>query len=338
MEPKVSIIIPIYNGEKYIDECMKCMKKQTYKNIEIILVDDGSKDCSGRMCDDYAKEDDRIKVCHQENGGLSSARNLGICNATGKYVWFFDVDDAVEPTVIEDNVKLAEANQADVVMFGFWYYDVDKQELIPNELRSSFVGNAEEYFHDFLVHTIEHEVFNAPWNKMIRKELLERNNLWFDKRYPIYEDIIFAASLLNIAQKVVVNNKLYYKYFVRSSGSLITRFYDTFFECVTQFHDNAMEYCSKYEDNAEQIKRFDLLYVTHVYTHLKQISCREQLNNQQKYALIQKIVDSDKLQSAIKNAELKGRKKIIRMLIQKRMCKTICLFYYMLGWVQRKNG
>lgn len=337
MEPKVSVIIPIYNGEKYIDDCMRCMKSQTYEKIEIILVDDGSKDRSGAICDEYAKSDDRIKVCHQENGGLSSARNLGIRNATGKYVWFFDVDDAVEPTVIEDNVKLAEENQADVVMFGFWYFDVDKQELIPNELGSAFVGTAEEYFHNFLVHTVEHEVFNAPWNKMIRKELLEKNNLWFDTRYPIYEDIIFAASLLRIAQKIVVNDKLYYKYFVRSSGSLITRFYDTFFESVTQFHDNAMEYCKRYENNDKQIRRFNLLYVTHVFTHLKQISCRQQLSKGEKYKLIDKILESDKLQSAVENADLAGRKRIIRMLIQRRMRKTICMFYRILGWVQEKK-
>ena len=336
MEPKVSIVIPVYNGEKYIDDCMKCMKSQTYQQIEIILVDDGSKDRSGAICDEYAKTDDRIKVCHQENGGLSSARNLGIRNATGKYVIFFDVDDAVESDIIKDNVELAEKNQADVVMCGFWYYDVDKKELIPNKLDKSFVGTAEEYFHNFLIQTMEHEVFNAPWNKMIRRELLEKNDLWFDTRYPIYEDIIFAAELFNIAEKIVVNNKLYYKYFVRSSGSLITRFYDTLFESVTQFHDNAMKYCSKYENNEEQIKRFDLLYATHIFTHLKQISCRKELSNTEKYKLIQKIVDSDKLQNAVKNADLAGRKKIVRMMIQRKMRRTICLFYRVLGWVQKR--
>lgn len=337
MKPKVSIIIPVYNGEKYIDDCMKCIKSQTYEELEIILVNDGSKDRSGEICDAYAKDDYRIKVCHQENGGLSSARNLGIRNATGKYVWFFDVDDAVEPTVIEDNVKLAEENQADVVMFGFWYFDVDKQELIPNELDRIFVGTAEEYFYQYLVYTVEHEVFNAPWNKLIRKELLEKNNLWFDTRYPIYEDIIFAASLLDIAEKIVVNNQLYYKYFVRSSGSLITRFYDTFFESVTQFHDNAMKYCEKYENNEKQIKQFDLLYVTHVFTHLKQISCREQLSKEEQYKLINKILESNKLQLAVKNANLTGKKKIMRILIQRHMCKTIRMFYSLLGWIQERN-
>ncbi len=338
MEPKVSIVVPVYNGEKYIDGCMKCLQEQTYEQIEIILVDDGSKDRSGAMCDEYASKDARIKVCHQGNGGLSSARNLGIRNATGKYVWFFDVDDEVEATVIEDNVKLAEAHQADVVMFGFWYYDVDKKELIPNEMERTFVGTAEEYFHNYLLQTIDHEVFNAPWNKMIRKELLEENDLWFDTGYPIYEDIIFAASLMDIAQKIVVNNKMYYKYYVRSSGSLITRFYDTFFESVTQFHDNAMKYCSKYDNNTKQIRRLNLLYVTHVFTHLKQISCRKQLSKEEKYKLIRKITDSDKLQNAIANSDLSGRKDIMRKLIQKKQGRMICLFYSILGRVQGKNG
>lgn len=337
MEPKVSIVIPVYNGEKYIDDCMKCMKNQTYQQIEIILVDDGSSDRSGAICDEYAKTDARIRVLHQKNGGLSSARNLGVQNATGKYVLFVDVDDTVESNVVQDNVELAEQHQADVVMFGFWYYDVDKKKLIPNEMEQSFVGNAEEYFHSFLIPTIDHEVFNAPWNKLIRLNLLRERGLQFDTGYPIYEDIIFAPRLFMAADQIVVNRNLYYKYYVRSSGSLITRFYDTCFESVTQFYDNAMEYCGCYEKNEEQIARFQLLYVTHVYTHLKQISSRKELSPQQKNELISKIAENDKFQTALGSIGLKGRKRIIRFFLKHKMCRTIRTFYYILSRVQAKG-
>lgn len=337
MEPKVSIVIPIYNGERYIDDCMECLKGQTYQEIEMILVDDGSTDRSGKMCDAYAKTDRRIKVLHQENGGLSAARNAGIQHATGKYIIFFDVDDEVEADVIRDSVELAEKNRADVVMFGFWYYDVDTKRLIPNQMESSFVGNAEEYFHSFLIPTIDHEVFNAPWNKLIRRSLLVDHQLDFDTGYPIYEDIIFAPKLFMAANQIVVTNRPYYKYFVRSSGSLITRFYDTCFESLTQFYDNAEAYCAQYEDHESQLRRFQLLYVTHVYTHLKQISCRKQLRQQQKLELIKKIVDNERLKGALGNIELKGRKRIIRFLIRNHMCRTICIFYHVLGLVQTKG-
>ena len=102
MSPEVSIIVPVYNGGNYIDACLKCALKQTYENIEIIAVNDGSKDRSGKILDEYAKKDSRLKVIHQENKGLSGARNTGIHAASGKYVIFFDVDDTFEETVIEE--------------------------------------------------------------------------------------------------------------------------------------------------------------------------------------------------------------------------------------------
>ena len=108
MSDKVSIIVPVYNVEKYLDECVKSILAQTYSNIEIVLVDDGSKDTSGSMCDEYKKHDDRIVVVHKENGGLSSARNAGMENASGDYYIFVDSDDTISPDMVEEMVKKAK--------------------------------------------------------------------------------------------------------------------------------------------------------------------------------------------------------------------------------------
>lgn len=336
MEPLVSIIVPIYNGEKYLDSCMECLLQQTYANLEIILVDDGSRDHSPAMCDDYAKRDSRIRVFHQSNKGLSGARNTGIDNATGKYICFFDVDDMITTELIQDNLDWAEEQSADVVMFGFWYYDVDKNELIPNQLEKAFAGTGEDYFYQFLPLTMDKEVFNAPWNKMIKRSLLIENGLQFDTRYPIYEDIIFAPKLLGAAQKVVVNNNLYYKYFVRSSGSLITKFYENLFEAVTQAWTNGMSYCNQYIGNEVQKSKFDALYVRHIFTHIKQISCKEDLDKQKKYELLQKIFSNKNFLSALNNVKLSGKKKIIRVLINHKKYRTCCAFYRISGKLQTK--
>lgn len=333
----VSIIIPVYNGEKYIDMCMESMLSQTYENIEIIMVDDGSRDMSGELCDKYSKADCRVKVIHQENKGLSGARNAGIAKASGEYVIFFDVDDTVDKNVIRDNIALAVENDADVVMFCFWYYNVDEDKLIPNTLDKTFIGNDEEFFHNFLISTMDTEVFNAPWNKLIKKSVLDNNGLRFDSRYPIYEDIIFASELLNIVKKIVVNNKMYYKYFVRSSGSLITRFYDTFFDSVTQFHNNAMEYCKKYEDNEAQIRRFNKLYSILTIGHLKQISCNTNLKIERKYELIKRICEDKQFIDALNNTEFQTvKKRIMRRLINEDRYKCICSLYKTLNKLQRK--
>lgn len=111
----VSIVVPVYNVEIYLDDCLKSVLAQTYSNLEIILVDDGSTDNSGAMCDAYMKIDSRIQVFHQKNGGLSAARNFGMRHASGKYIYFLDSDDYIEKNAIEELVKVAEDECADVV-------------------------------------------------------------------------------------------------------------------------------------------------------------------------------------------------------------------------------
>ena len=116
--PQVSVIIPIYNSEKYLHECLDSVINQTYKDIEIILVDDGSTDKSSSICDEYAKKDERIKVFHTSNNGPSHARNIGIDNATGEYIVFQDSDDYIELNMIEDTVKEALKSDSDLVISG----------------------------------------------------------------------------------------------------------------------------------------------------------------------------------------------------------------------------
>ena len=102
---KVSIIVPVYNVEKYVERCIESIIKQSYKNLEIILIDDGSKDNSGKICDEYAEKDNRIKVIHKKNGGLSDARNTGLNIADGEYICFIDSDDYIHKDLVKDNLE-----------------------------------------------------------------------------------------------------------------------------------------------------------------------------------------------------------------------------------------
>ena len=120
----ISVIIPVYNVEDYLAECIDSVLGQSYTDYEIILVDDGATDSSGRMCDEYARKDSRIRVIHQENGGLSAARNTGLRAAWGKYIYFLDSDDYIAPSALEHLAALAEKEQADVVFFdGYTFFD-----------------------------------------------------------------------------------------------------------------------------------------------------------------------------------------------------------------------
>ena len=131
----ISIIVPVYNVEKYIHECVDSIINQTYKNIEIILVDDGSPDNCGKICDEYAKKDNRIKVIHKPNGGLSDARNHGIDVANGEWLMFIDSDDWIEPNMAEKLLHSALNNKADLAISSVILFDEEK-EYIPEHFYS----------------------------------------------------------------------------------------------------------------------------------------------------------------------------------------------------------
>ena len=199
MNPLVSIVVPVYNGERYIDDCMKRLLEQTYAPLEILLVDDGSGDGSGGICDRYAAAVSHVRVIHQENGGPSRARNTGIAHAQGKYLMFTDVDDLLQADAVEKNVRIAEESDADVLMFGFWNYDVANDRKVTRPTKTSLCGSREEFFRDCLVETVETEVINAPWNKVFRREFLREQNLAFDPQIRIYEDLYFSLQAVSRA-------------------------------------------------------------------------------------------------------------------------------------------
>lgn len=137
-DPLVSIIIPVYKVEKFLDECVASVAAQTYANLEILLVDDGSPDNCPAMCDAWAARDPRIRVIHKPNGGLSDARNTGIAGATGAYIYFADSDDTVAPTLVEDCLNAMREYDADLVMFQFDTISENNKPLLSNYRHNDF--------------------------------------------------------------------------------------------------------------------------------------------------------------------------------------------------------
>lgn len=129
MKEQISVIIPIYNVEKYLSDCVESVLKQTYTDLEIILVDDGSQDASGQICDDYAKQDSRVQVIHKKNGGLSSARNAGIDQATGQYFFFLDSDDWIAENALELLYKEIKSTGSDLALCNMQYVDEQGKNL-----------------------------------------------------------------------------------------------------------------------------------------------------------------------------------------------------------------
>lgn len=211
----VSVIVPVYNADNYFGNCVESIINQTYKNIEIILVDDESKDNAGKMCDEYAKKDDRIIVIHKKNGGASSTRNVGLKKAKGEIVCFVDCDDYLELNMIEVMVDEMNKNDSDIVVCKFFFKDGDK--LIPNEGDTSDVKIGLDYMKYILNGNISDI---SVWSKIFKKSVLE--DIWFDETIAIYEDFLFLFKVLEKNVKITYIDNFFYYYVKRPDSAMNT--------------------------------------------------------------------------------------------------------------------
>ena len=196
MSDLISVIIPVYNVEKYIKKCLNSVINQTYKNLEIILVDDGSTDNSREICDNYARQDNRIKVIHKKNGGLSSARNEALKIATGFYIGFVDSDDYIEPDMYQVLYNLIKKNNADISMVSFYEETHDKVLKEKNSKKLYLYENL-DILKELLINK---NLQNTVWNKLYSKKLFETIRFPTGKNY---EDIGTTYFLFEKSKKLV---------------------------------------------------------------------------------------------------------------------------------------
>ncbi len=208
----VSIVIPVYNNEKYVRKCIESVCGQSYQNLQIILVDDGSKDSSGKICDRYAQMDNRIMVIHQENGGVSNARNNGIAVATGEYLTFVDGDDYIGEEYIASLVGCAREKNADMVICGIRMVDVEgkeQQAIVPGEYI--------RYEHEEWTFRI-----SGVWAHLYKRELWECHNVTFYEGER-GEDIPVALFFSSVCEQIATLPKADY-YYVQHEGSAMANF------------------------------------------------------------------------------------------------------------------
>ena len=214
----MSVIVPVYNAERYLERCVNSIFAQTFTDYELILVDDGSTDDSGKMCDDYAKSNPQVRVIHQTNQGVSAARQKGLDAASGQYVIFADPDDWVEPTMLEELQEAAINNDADVVLCDFWINNSevtgDRKYQNPRALSSDSV----------LRQLISRELHGFTWNKLYRSSCLRKYHVTFPQGINYCEDLWFNCKLfLNQNVKVGYLKKAFYHYDYYSNSSGLSR-------------------------------------------------------------------------------------------------------------------
>lgn len=209
----ISVIVPVYNVEPYLRKCLDSIINQTYRDLEILIIDDGSTDDSGKICDEYEEQDSRIKAFHTENRGLSAARNLGLDEANGDWIGFVDSDDWIEPDMYEVLLKRAEETAADIVECGLFIENLVRTE---ENKRTNQVMSGKEAV-SMLLHN---ELYNAVWNKLWKHRCFE------SIRFPvnrIYEDIATTYRLFNTDILVCTIEASKYHYCYRETSLTKTR-------------------------------------------------------------------------------------------------------------------
>ena len=214
---KVSIIVPVYNVEKYLEKCLKSLISQSYKNIEIILIDDGSKDNSGRICDEYKRKDSRIKVIHKENAGVSEARNSGLQKAIGKYICFVDADDFVMNDYVEYMYELIVKNSSEIAICTKIFSNFDENQTSDEAIEDLDGENT-------VIRILNYRIPIGVYSKIFKKDLIKDNKIRFFKDIYMGEGFNFNVACFQRAKKVVISNHKVYYYRRDNSTSATTKF------------------------------------------------------------------------------------------------------------------
>ena len=209
---KLSVIIPVYNAEKYLEKCVDSVLMQSYNNFEVILINDGSTDSSGVICDSYALNDSRVKVFHQSNKGVSAARNLGIHKSKGEWLYFMDSDD----TINENLFAILEKNDAyiDVIQFGFNRISLDEKTLSFFPKSNKIYNSADDYIKD-----VSYKTFTL-WVHFFRSSIIEKYNIRFTEGQKYAEDLEFTIKVYACSSGITTNKYIGYNYLVHEESTM----------------------------------------------------------------------------------------------------------------------
>lgn len=245
-EEKISVIVPVYQVENYLPRCLDSILAQSYSNLEIILVDDGSQDRSGKICDQYAKQDNRIHVIHQTNQGVSAARNAGLAVATGDWIGFVDGDDWIEPNMYSYLLELANSYHSSFVQCGFFLeYSTQKEKAYTPD--SVLCLKLEE---NSCLNWLYKYFSYSLWCKLFRRRNIAE--LKFDPAYQIGEDLLFNLNFLSQCGEIVIGNKVGYHYYQNINGACFNIVKDNQINCMRRM----FQYAEKQFANQDIIANF----------------------------------------------------------------------------------
>ena len=339
-KPMVSVIAPVYGVEKYIPRAVKSLQEQTFKDWELFLVDDGSKDNSGKVCDELAKDDKRIIVIHKENGGAPSARNVAIDKATGKYMFFMDPDDWAEPHMLEDLINTAEQDDAQMVVCGFYidtYYS-DTEKFQQEQFVKSQKFSSQQDFRNNAYRLFDASLLYAPWNKLVRADYILENKLYFPDTF--WDDLPWNLSVVRDVERVTVIENKYYHFIRQRSESEGAKYRPNMYDKREEEQTWMEELYSYWDIDTPEVQEFlSRRYIERI------IGCIENLTNPnctlsflKKYREIRRIVVSKRVRCALEFAEPNSQyMKLMLVPIKLRMTLLTCFEGKVISLVKTRN-
>lgn len=326
MDCTISVIVPVYNSEKYLKRCIDSILNQTYKAIELILVDDGSPDNCGKICDEYAKKDKRVRVIHKTNAGVSAARNSGLEIALGNYATFVDSDDYIEPEMYGNMMEKVHQYNCDVVMCDCIKDFTDHSEIYTHDIRAGFYDK-EQLVNEYYPHLLMMENVEYPATISNCLILFNRNKLG-NLRYVVgvrySEDLLFGAQLVyNTDSFYYMKEQAYYHYYMNPTSATHKFTVDKWNDYKT-LHFEINKYFSECEsfDFSHQI---DLCLLFFVYNSVSNIFSADNLEREKKFEIVKNILGDNEVRRMFSNI------KVLKLPISKKLKIVTIIYKYRIG-------
>lgn len=332
----VSVIVPVYNAENYLGYCLNSIVSQTYQQIEIILINDGSTDNSLAICQNYALVDDRISIITVENNGVSNARNVGLDAAKGEYIQFIDSDDVIKSNMIEQTVQMMEAYQKDVVVSSFEMItlgqndaDMNKISFSCNIMGGECVLTREKFFKKMAFILWRTSLLECSWNKLFRRSIIQENNIRFPKELTLGEDFCFNMDYFQYVNGAVFTNKVYYYYMQVNKGALTRKYradlFDNQMYLIQRFHKLLKNNIKISHEEKKELAEYTVAKMMQALYSLTDEKCN--LSEYEKKEEIAKIINNDYVRNAYKKAEyIEPRYEWIRECMEFSDIEKICFF------------
>lgn len=316
-QPKVSVIMPVWGVEKYVGRAVESILGQTLRDIELLCVDDGSPDDSGRILDLYASRDVRMRVFHQENAGAPAARNLAMDHARGEYLCFVDADDWAEPSMLEDLYNLGHKNALELVVSGFFidtYCDDAETDCFRQVLQvPDQVFSSPQEFHEQAYRLFDKNQFYPPWNKLYLRSYIEEHGLRFPSTF--WDDFPFVLSVLRDVEKVGVTEKPYYHFIRARAESETARYREGMYEKREEEHEWMLDLYRHWGvDDPDSMEMIYRRYSERLVGCVENVTCSDcTLPAAQKRAQIEKMITADHARTALELT--KPRSTMMRLML-----------------------